>query len=127
MDIGELDLKIHEADAAFKRQLVAELREVAERLRDLDVTVPSAREIRELKFRQAGSLPDGDPARAISVTRIQNGRANVLAATDSTALEPGDIVEVRQLIPRQFLQAEPAAEARTGAVVPESPLGSIAR
>ena len=127
MDIGELDLKIHEADAAFKRQWMAELREVGERLRELDVLLPSAREIRELKFRQAASLPEADPTRSISVTRVQNGRANVLAATDSTPLEPGDIIEVKQLLPRQFQQSAPASETRTGAVAPEPPIGSIAR
>jgi polysaccharide biosynthesis/export protein len=127
MDIGELDLKIHEADASFKRQWMAELREVGERLRELDVLLPSAREIRELKFRQAASLPEADPTRTISVTRVQNGRANVLAATDSTPLEPGDIIEVKQLLPRQFQQGAPASETRTGAVAPESPIGSIAR
>jgi len=106
---------------------MAELREVGERLRELDVLLPSAREIRELKFRQAASLPEADPTRSISVTRVQNGRANVLAATDSTPLEPGDIIEVKQLLPRQFQQSAPASETRTGAVAPEPPIGSIAR
>jgi len=44
LDTGELDLKIQEAEASFKRQIVAELRDVRERLRELDVTLPSARE-----------------------------------------------------------------------------------
>jgi polysaccharide export outer membrane protein len=128
MDIGELELKIHEADASFKRQSVAELREVSERLRELDTTLPSAREIRELKLRQSAGLPDADAARTIRVTRVRNGSTNVLEATDSTPLEPGDIIEVKQLLPRQFLQqSAPAGETRTGVASPQAPIGSIAR
>jgi polysaccharide export outer membrane protein len=128
MDIGELDLKINEADASSKRQYLAELREVSERLRDVNITLPSAREIRELKLRQAASLPDVDNARTISVTRIRGGSTHVIAATDSTPLEPGDIIEVKQVIPRQFLpQGASTAETRTGAAVPQSPIGSASR
>lgn len=128
MDIGELDLKIHEADAAFKRLSIAELREVSERLRDVNVTLPSAREIRELKLRQAASLPDADQARIMNVTRIRGGSTQVIAATDSTPLEPGDIIEVKQVLPRQFLhQGASAVETRTGAATPQSPIGSMSR
>jgi polysaccharide export outer membrane protein len=128
MDIGELDLKINEADASSKRQYLAELREVSERLRDVNITLPSAREIRELKLRQAASLPDVDNARTISVTRIRGGSTHVIAATDSTPLEPGDIIEVKQVIPRQFLpQGASTVETRTGAAAPQSPIGSASR
>ena len=37
MDSGVLDLQIHEAEAIFKRQIITELRDVGERLKELDV------------------------------------------------------------------------------------------
>lgn len=127
MDIGELDLKINDADASFKRQLDTELRDVSDRLRELDIALPSAREIRELRFRQAATLPDADSGRSITVTRLKDGNTNVISANETTLLEPGDIIEVKQLIPRQFLKPEVASEARTGSVVPQSAFGSVAR
>jgi polysaccharide export outer membrane protein len=99
MDNGELDLKINEAEASFKRQLVIELREVRERLRELDVTLPSAREIREVRLRQAGTLAGADAAHSISVTRTRNRETTNFQAAETTGLEPGDIIDVKKLPP----------------------------
>jgi polysaccharide export outer membrane protein len=55
MEASELDLRFHEAEASFKRQVIIELRDVRERLRDLDVTLPSAREIRRQAASRAGA------------------------------------------------------------------------
>ncbi|NOJ43321.1 polysaccharide biosynthesis/export family protein [Bradyrhizobium australiense] len=111
MEAGELDVKIYEAEASFKRQLIAELREVRERVRDLDITLPSAREIREVKLRQAGSMVGAEAARSVSVTRNRNGQATVLQATETTTLEPGDIIDVRKMLPRELAyQRLPASE-----------------
>jgi polysaccharide biosynthesis/export protein len=101
LDTGELDLKIQEAEASFKRQILAELRDVRERLRELEVTLPSAREIREVKLHQAGILDEAEAAHSISLTRARNGEAAVLQATETTPLEPGDVVELKRLLPRE--------------------------
>jgi polysaccharide biosynthesis/export protein len=98
MEASELDLRIHEAEASFKRQVITELRDVRERLRELDVTLPSAREIR----RQAGSRAGGEASRSISVTRTRDGKATVFQATETTTLEPGDIIDVKKLLPREL-------------------------
>ncbi len=94
MDSGELDIKTQEAEAAFKRQVSAELRDVRERAAELDVTLPSAREIREVKLQQAGNAARVEVARPISITRMQHGQAAVFQATETVPLEPGDIVDV---------------------------------
>jgi polysaccharide biosynthesis/export protein len=101
MDIGELDLKIHEAGAAFKRQVVIDLREVRDRLNELDVTLPAAREIRNVKLQYASGLIGAGVKRSISITRVRNGEVNVFEATETTPVEPGDLVEVKRLLPRQ--------------------------
>jgi polysaccharide export outer membrane protein len=100
MDIGDLDLKINDTEAAFKRQVVAELRDVHDRLRELDVTLPSAREVREVRLQRTGGLVGAETARSISVTRTRNDEAKMLEATEMTALEPGDVIEVKKLLPR---------------------------
>jgi polysaccharide biosynthesis/export protein len=101
MDIGELDLKINEAEAAFKRQVIIELREVRDRLSELDVTLPAAREIRSVKLQYASGLVGAGVKRSISIARVRNGEVNVFEATETTPLEPGDLVEVKRLLPRQ--------------------------
>jgi polysaccharide biosynthesis/export protein len=100
VDDGELDLKIQDAEATFKRQIIIELREVRERLRELEVTLPSAREIREVKLRQASRLAQVEVSRSVNVTRTRHGQITAVQGTDTMLLEPGDVVEVKQLLPR---------------------------
>jgi polysaccharide export outer membrane protein len=104
MEASDLDLRIHEAEASFKRQVITELRDVRERLRELDVTLPSAREIR----RQAGSRAGAEASRSISVTRTRDGKATVFQATETTTLEPGDIIDVKKLLPRELTYEGPS-------------------
>src|SRR5262249_25748774 len=51
MDIGEIDIRSRDVESTFMKQIVADLRDTREKLRELDVTLPSAREIREVKLR----------------------------------------------------------------------------
>jgi polysaccharide export outer membrane protein len=131
MEAGEIDLKIHEAEASFKRQVITELRDVRERFRELDVTLPSAREIREVKLQQAGSM--AGVARSISVTRTRNGEATVFQATETTTLEPGDIIDVKKLLPRELTYQGPSASepglrpSQTAAARPEGSVASASR
>jgi len=133
MEAGELDLKIHEAEAFFKRQVITESRDVRERIRELDVTLPSAREIREVKRQQAGSMAGAEAARSISVTRTRNGKATVLQATEATSLEPGDIIDVKRLLPRELMYQGPSAQEpglrpyQMGAAGSERPVPSASR
>jgi len=133
MDTGDLDLKINEAEASFKRQIATELRDVRERLRELDVMLPSAREIREVKLQQAGSLAGAEAARSVSVTRIRNGEASVFQATETTFLEPGDIVDVKRLLPREWPHRSASAwlpslhPHQMEAARAATPIGSVSR
>jgi polysaccharide biosynthesis/export protein len=108
MNIGELDIKIEEAEAAFNKQTLAELQNVYQRLAELNVTLPSAREIRDFKLRQAESAASAAAVASISITRSRHGQVVVLYASETTPLEPGDVVYVRQditeAIPGQLLR-----------------------
>jgi hypothetical protein len=119
MDLGALDLRVQETDAAFKRQILTELREVRERLQDLDVTLPTAREIRAVKLQQSATLADPDALRSIKITRTANGRSMELEAQEDDALEPGDILEVQLRLPPRAGAMSDATGARGGP--PERP------
>ncbi|MCA6114360.1 polysaccharide biosynthesis/export family protein [Bradyrhizobium sp. WSM 1738] len=128
---GELDLKIYEAEASFKRQVIAELRDVRERLREVDVTLPSAREIRELKLQQAGNVSGAEAARSFSITRIRNGEATVFQAIETTTLEPGDVIHVKKLLSRESLPRSASASqsslrpSQMGKRDPEGPVERV--
>ena len=130
MDTGELDLKIHEAEAFFKRQLITELRDVRERLRELDVTLPSARKVRAAKLQQVGGA---EAARSISVTRARDGEATVFQATETTSLDPGDVIDVKRLLPHE-IQDQSASAGQSGfppdqmrAAGRQEPVASVSR
>jgi polysaccharide biosynthesis/export protein len=133
MDTGDLDLKIHEAESSFKKQIFAELRDVRERLRELDVTLPSARKVRAVKLQQVGGFAGDEVPRFISVTRARDGEATVLQATETTPLEPGDIIDVKKLLPRELMYQGPSASEpalrphQMGAAGPERPIASVSR
>jgi polysaccharide export outer membrane protein len=103
MDAGDLDVRIQEAETAFKRQSSVELREVLEKLGELDVMLPTAREIREVRLQYAGGVIRASVKRAITITRLRNGQVTVIDAAETTPLEPGDAVEVKRLMPEPGL------------------------
>jgi len=133
MDAGDLDLKIHETEASFKKQILAEFRDVRERLRELDVTLPSAREVRAAKLQQAGRFAVAEADRSISVTRTHDGEVTVFQATETTSLDPGDVIDVKRLLPRQ-MQDQSASAGRSEfppnqmrAAGPQEPVASVSR
>jgi polysaccharide export outer membrane protein len=109
MDMGELDVKLQDAVATFKQRLVTELREVREKLRDIDVTLPSAQELRRVKMQRAGSIEDSEVARNITVTRTRNGEVTVLQTTQTALIEPGDVIDVKKLPPPEMPGRTPSA------------------
>jgi polysaccharide export outer membrane protein len=130
MDAGELDLRISDAAASFQTQAETELRDVRERLRDLDVTLPSARALREAKMQRAGSLAGGEGALSIRITRTRQGQVSVTSATETTPLEPGDVIDVKKL-PAALAEGASLGQAsassyQVGDSASQSPAASIA-
>jgi polysaccharide export outer membrane protein len=120
MDVGELDIKIQEVEATFKKQVIADLLDVQQRLRELEVTLQSARAIRDVRMRQVGGFAQNAIERTISVTRMHNGAETVIAATESTILAPGDIVEIKKSPPKDGLArsaSDPAPRSERSAEV----------
>jgi polysaccharide biosynthesis/export protein len=94
MDAGEFDIKIQEVQAIYKRQIVTDLLDVRQRLREAELSLESAKAIRNVKLRPSDSLASSDVQRSIVITRAQGGKESVLTATESTPLEPGDIIDI---------------------------------
>jgi polysaccharide export outer membrane protein len=117
MDLGALDIRIQEADAAFKRQILLDLRDVRDKLKELEVTLPTAREIRDAKLQQAGAIADVATPRTITVTRVRDGQQSSFSAEETTPLEPGDIVEIQLRLTRGATLAS-AATSRVGLAQP---------
>jgi protein involved in polysaccharide export with SLBB domain len=91
--------QIHEAEAIFKRQIISELRDVGERLKELDVVLPVAGEIREVRLAQAGSLAGAETARSISVTHTRNGEVTSFQATETRPWSPATSSKSRGCFP----------------------------
>jgi polysaccharide export outer membrane protein len=98
---GDLDIKIQEVETTFRRLAMTELREVRDQLKELDVSLPGAREVRDVKLQYAGGFVRTGARRTMTVTRVRDGREVVMEAKEATTLEPGDVVDVRRILPWQ--------------------------
>ena len=115
LQIGEVDIKIQDLTLAYGRRALAEMQEVKTKLAEIDVTLPSARELRELRGQQAGGISTTDlteTPRTLLIMRSRNNVAETITATGETFLEPGDIVEIKRMRPRSLTgAARPQASA----------------
>jgi len=100
-DIGDLDIKIEEANASFSKQTLAELDKVRQRLSEVNIALPSGRQIRDLKLQQAGNAAEVQVARMIDITRTRHGQVSVFQGSETTPLQPGDVVDIKTMLPGQ--------------------------
>jgi polysaccharide export outer membrane protein len=111
MQSGDLDFKIQEVEAAFKRQIATELRETRDRLSELEVSLPAAAKIRDVRLRYAGGAAAQGSKHLISITRTRNGHAVILDANETTLVEPGDVIDVKNELPRLLPHDEAAGDS----------------
>jgi polysaccharide export outer membrane protein len=111
MQSGELDFKIKEVEAAFKQQVAKELQETRDRLDELEVTLPAAIKIRDVKLQYAGSAQGG--RHLITITRMRNVRTVVLDASETTPVEPGDVIDIKNEMPRVLPHDEAMARSQS--------------
>ncbi|MGA2494111.1 MAG: polysaccharide biosynthesis/export family protein [Roseiarcus sp.] len=99
MDEGELDIKLQEVESTFRKQVISDLRDVQERLAQVRISIEAARDVREARLQQAGSVAGLEIEHTITVTREQDGKPTALPGADGVALQPGDIVEIKKVLP----------------------------
>lgn len=99
MDEGELDIKLQDIEANFRKQVITDLGDVQERLAELGISLAASREIRDARLLQAGGITGLQIEHTITVTREADGKPSVLPGADATPLQPGDIVEIKKVLP----------------------------
>jgi polysaccharide export outer membrane protein len=113
MESGDLEFKIQAVVAGFKQQVGKELQETRDRLNELEVTLPAAIRIRDVKLQYAGGATAQGATHLISITRMQNGHPAVLDANETTLVEPGDVINVKSKMPRLLPQDEAMAGSQS--------------
>jgi polysaccharide export outer membrane protein len=99
VEAGNLDFKIKEVEASFQRQVATELQQTRDRLNELEVTLPAAIRIRDVKLQYAGGAGAQGVKHLIRITRIRNGHAVVMDAQETTPVEPGDVIDIKNEMP----------------------------
>ncbi len=89
-----LEIQLNDIEATYNSRVQTQLQDVQKRLREIDITLPSAQQLRDFKASVAGQKVDGS-ALVITVTRVRDGVVSSFQADDTTFLEPGDILEVK--------------------------------
>jgi polysaccharide export outer membrane protein len=128
--IGELELRIQEAENGYSRRILADLQDVGARLQELETTLPVAREVRAAKLQQGGATlgaAPGEIERLITIHRAGGGAtgATPFPATEATLLLPGDIVEVRRSRASGETPATSASQQSGPAFADRSALGVV--
>jgi polysaccharide export outer membrane protein len=94
-DEGELDVKLSTIVSTYKQKVADALDSARQRSKEIDITLPSALNIRATRLAQIGSAIAANGEFVIQVTRVVNGESKIFDALESTALEPGDVVEIK--------------------------------
>jgi polysaccharide export outer membrane protein len=94
--VVSLDIQLVEYENAYKRRLQDELQTLVQRLREIDVTLPSVMQTRDLRAQLTGRVADGT-VRIITITRNSNGEVKSFEGDETTLLEPGDIIDVKNV------------------------------
>ncbi len=96
---SEISMKIEDAEATNTQKVMTEIQDVRSRLRELSITLPTARAVRDYKFQLVGGSIGAEPNRTYTITRTRDGISSVFKADELMVLEPGDIVEVKTMFP----------------------------
>ncbi len=96
--MGDLDIRLEEAGAAFRRQVMTGLQETLQTLREVEVTLQTSRELRDYRAEDAGIRDEDDSRTIIIMSRTTQQGPNTFTATYDTIVEPGDVIEVKRKI-----------------------------
>lgn len=92
--LAEINLKLAELDTSYRSRLMTDLQETKLKLAEVEGGIPLVTEARQIKLDQ---MPiDAQPASGaltLRISRYRHGRMDVLDATMTTALWPGDILQ----------------------------------
>ncbi len=100
VNIGELDIKINDTKNAYKRRILGELDDIRRKLQEIDASMPSAREMRDVRSAQAANaagVGQAPPSFRVVLRRNVDNELKSINVTGEALLEPGDVIEVKRL------------------------------
>ena len=92
---GDLDVRLGDVKASHVRQVLEQLQETTQHLREIETTLGPARKLLDIKAEGASDVTD-EADYVISIGRVEQGRLVNFNATSETMLLPGDVVEVKR-------------------------------
>lgn len=98
--IGEIDIKINDTQNAYQRRILTELEDLRRKLQESDTTLPTAREVRDVRSQQvanAAGIGQAAPTYRILLSRTIGDDVKTLTVTGEEPLRPGDVIEVKRL------------------------------
>ena len=120
-NVGELDIKLGDVKANYLRQILSDLQDTSQRLREVDTSLGPTRRLLEVKAKAAGSDVD-ESEYTIRISRVRDGAMITFEATEDMMLSPGDVVEVK--LKRRISDSAPSLS--TQAIRELDPISSVA-
>jgi polysaccharide export outer membrane protein len=108
---GDLDIRIEEANAGYRRQVATALQETLQNLREIEVTLQTSRELRDYRAEDAGIRAEDDSKTVILISRTSQQGPTTFDATYDTTVEPGDVIEVKRKIAQSMDRPATSNEA----------------
>ena len=93
--MGDLDVKLGDVKATYVRQVLEQLQQTTQHLREIETTLGPARKLLDIKAEGASEVTD-EADYVILIGRVEQGRLVNFNATSETTLLPGDVVEVKR-------------------------------
>jgi polysaccharide export outer membrane protein len=104
--IGEVGVRMQEAENTYMQRIITELQESRTRLQEIEISIPIAQELRRVRLHVSSPELIGAKAQAaysITILRTRKGEEKSFRADWTTPLNAGDIVEVRWENPSKSL------------------------
>ena len=108
--IGEIAIRLQDAENIYKRQVLTDLQDVTRRLLENNAAEPTAKEI--LAVKSDTSIGRANSLRSIVITRIRDDNVTLVSATEESVVEPGDVIEVKTV--SSFASAPSPADGSAG-------------
>lgn len=120
--LGELTLRLRDADTAFMRRVVIELQDTRQKILEVERSAPTARELYESRRRRliagegSGSAADWD----IRIMRQVGLDQQTIQAQFETQLQPGDVIQITPKTQSSDVGDLPGAAGTTLGALPRS-------
>ena len=93
--IGELQLRVQDAEQEYIKQASAERLDVSQKLADVEASIPLAKQARQARLREVSANATIGVKHQFFISRVKDGATQTIEVSGNDLIEPGDIIEVR--------------------------------